>query len=76
MRTRGGGAVRAAVPGITGVPSVRSRIAASGTHFADVTITYDGALPFARAHELADAAERAIRDALGAADVTVHVDPG
>ncbi len=64
------------IPGIRSVPNVRSRIAASGTLFAEVTITCDGALPVAQAHELADAAERAIRDALGAADITVHVEPG
>ena len=64
-----------AVPGITGVPSVRSRTSASGTHFAEVTITCDGALPVAHAHALADAAESAIRGALGNADVTVHVEP-
>ncbi|MGH7656300.1 MAG: cation diffusion facilitator family transporter [Gemmatimonadaceae bacterium] len=65
----------AAIPGIQGVPNVRSRTSASGTLFAEVTITCDGALTVARAHELADAAERAIRDKLGAADVTVHVEP-
>jgi cation diffusion facilitator family transporter len=68
--------VVAAIPGIRGVPNVRSRTSASGTLFAEVTITCDGALPVAAAHELADAAEHAIRDALGAADVTVHVEPG
>jgi cation diffusion facilitator family transporter len=65
-----------AIPGIRGVPNVRSRTAASGTLFAEVTITCDGGLSVAQAHELADAAERAIRDSLGAADVTVHVEPG
>ena len=71
--------IRRAVETITGirsVPRVRSRRTASGTLFAEVTITCDGDLPVATAHELADAAERAIRDALGAADVTVHVEPG
>ena len=68
--------VVAAIRGIRGVPNVRSRTSASGTLFAEVTITCDGALSVAAAHELADAAERAIRDALGAADVTVHVEPG
>jgi len=68
--------VVAAIPGILGVPNVRSRTSASGTLFAEMTITCDGGLSVARAHELADAAERAIRDALGAADVTVHVEPG
>jgi cation diffusion facilitator family transporter len=65
-----------AIPGIRGVPQVRSRTSASGTLFAEVTITCDGGLSVSQAHELADAAERAIRDALGAADVTVHVEPG
>ena len=65
----------AAIPGITGVPQIRSRTSASGVLFAEVTITCDGALPVALAHNLADAAEGAIRDALGAADVTVHVEP-
>lgn len=67
--------ILAAIPGIQGVPKVRSRIAASGTLFAEITITCDGALSVARAHDLADAAERAIRDKLGTADVTVHVEP-
>lgn len=66
----------AAIPEIRGVPNVRSRTAASGTLFAEVTITCDGGLTVAQAHGLADAAERAIRDGLGAADVTVHVEPG
>ena len=64
------------IPGIRGVPTVRSRTAASGALFAEVTITCDGALSVAAAHDLADAAELAIRDALGSADVTVHVEPG
>lgn len=67
--------VVAAIPGIHGVPHVRSRTAASGTLFAEVTITCDAGLTVAAAHQLADAAERAIHDALGAADVTVHVEP-
>jgi cation diffusion facilitator family transporter len=66
----------AAIPGIKGVPKVRSRTAASGTLFAELTITCDGALTVAQAHELADAAEQVMHDALGAADVIVHVEPG
>lgn len=65
-----------AIAGIRGVPKVRSRTSASGILFAEVTITCDGALSVAQAHELADAAEQAMRDTLGAADVTVHVEPG
>lgn len=64
-----------AIDGIAGVPSVRSRTTASGMLFAEVTIRCDGALPVAAAHELADAAEAAIRLSIGAADVTVHVEP-
>ena len=65
----------AAIPGITGVPNVRSRTSASGVLFAEVTILCDGALSVAESHQLADAAEAAIRDTLGTADVTVHVEP-
>ena len=64
-----------AIPGITAVTHVRSRTSAAGTHFVEVTISCDGALPVARAHDLADAAERAIRASIGSADVTVHVEP-
>jgi cation diffusion facilitator family transporter len=64
-----------AVPGISGVPYVRSRTSASGTPFAEVTITCDRNLTVAEAHTLADAAEAAIRESLGAADITVHVEP-
>ena len=65
----------AAIPGITGVPNVRSRTSASGVLFAEVTILCDGSLSVAESHQLADAAEAAIRDTLGTADVTVHVEP-
>jgi cation diffusion facilitator family transporter len=67
--------VVAGIPGIAGVPAVRSRTAASGSLFAEVTILCDGGLTVTEAHVLADAAEAAIRDALGSADVTVHVEP-
>lgn len=65
----------AVVPGIHGVPRVRSRTSASGALFSEVTITCEGTLTVAQAHELADAAERAVRDALGDSDVTVHIEP-
>ncbi len=67
--------VVAAISGITGVPMVRSRTTASGMLFAEVTIRCDGTLPVATAHELADAAEAAIRASIGAADITVHIEP-
>ena len=67
--------VVSAIQGITGVPAVRSRTAASGSLFAEVTITCDGGLTVMQAHVLADAAEAVIRDALGSADVIIHVEP-
>ena len=54
---------------------VRSRTTASGMLFAEVTIRCDGALPVSSAHELADATEAAIHASVGAADVTVHIEP-
>ena len=57
------------------VRSARSRSTATGELFADVTIAVDGSLSVERAHELADAVERAIEAAFGPAVVTVHVEP-
>ena len=65
-----------AVPGVREARAIRSRTNSSGMVFADVTITVDGALEVTRAHEIADAVERSVCAALGAADVTVHVEPG
>lgn len=63
------------VPLVAEVRSARSRSTASGQLFADVTIAVDGSLSVERAHELADAVERSIEEAFGAAEVTVHVEP-
>jgi cation diffusion facilitator family transporter len=57
------------------VRTARSRSTATGELFADVTIAVDGSLSVERAHELADAVERAIERAFGPAVVTVHVEP-
>jgi cation diffusion facilitator family transporter len=57
------------------VRGVRSRSTATGELFADVTIGVDGSLSVERAHELADAVERAIERAFGPSIVTVHVEP-
>jgi len=57
------------------VRAARSRSTATGELFADVTIAVDGSLSVERAHELADAVERAIEGAFGPAVVTVHVEP-
>ncbi|HET8771182.1 MAG TPA: cation diffusion facilitator family transporter [Gemmatimonadaceae bacterium] len=68
-------AAAVSVEGVRSAPHVRSRTNSSGLVFVDVTITVDGALPVAHAHELADAVEFAVSDMLGTADVTVHVEP-
>jgi cation diffusion facilitator family transporter len=68
-------AVVKGVPLVSEVRAARSRSTASGQLFADVTIAVDGSLSVERAHELADAVEKAIESAFGAAEVTVHVEP-
>jgi cation diffusion facilitator family transporter len=65
----------AAVPHVTDVRSVRSRATASGLLFAEVIIGVDASTTVADAHAIADAVEDRIRGALGAAEVTVHVEP-
>ena|SRR5688500_14264537 len=63
------------IPKITEVRMVRSRFAASGLLFAELTIVVDGESTVAEAHALADAVETRISAELGASDVTVHVEP-
>ena len=63
------------IPRILEVRSVRSRSGAAGVLFADITITVDGSLPVAAAHELTDAIEARVEAALGASEVIVHVEP-
>jgi cation diffusion facilitator family transporter len=65
----------AAVPHVSDVRSVRSRATASGLLFAEVIIGVDASTSVADAHAIADAVEDQIRRALGAAEVTVHVEP-
>jgi cation diffusion facilitator family transporter len=65
----------AEIPQIADVRVVRSRRAPSGMLFAEVTIGVDASLSVADAHRLADAVEAKIGDRLGAAEVTVHVEP-
>lgn len=70
------GGAALAVPGVTGVPSVRSRTNSSGLVFAEVTITVSGEATVTDGHAIADAVERAVCVALGgSADVVVHVEP-
>ena len=63
------------IPQISDVRMVRSRYAASGLLFAELTIVVDGASSVAEAHHLADQVEARITEQLGASDVTVHVEP-
>lgn len=65
-----------AIPGISDVPSVRSRAMASGVLFAEVTICVDAETTVEEAHRIADAVEERLADKLGASEVTVHVEPG
>jgi ferrous-iron efflux pump FieF len=60
---------------VHGVRSVRSRLTASGTLFAEVTISVSANTSVADAHRLADSVEEKIERAYGAAEVTVHVEP-
>lgn len=64
-----------AVAGVQDAWGIRSRTNSSGVVFVEVTIAVDGALEVTRAHEIADAVERAVGAMLGSADVTVHVEP-
>ena len=63
------------IPGIVDVRGVRSRFSPSGVLFADLTIVVDGQQSVADAHALADAAEAQITHAIGASEVTVHIEP-
>jgi cation diffusion facilitator family transporter len=65
-----------AIPGISEVPTVRSRAMASGVLFAEVTICVDAHTTVQEAHRIADAVEERLADQLGASEVTVHVEPG
>ncbi|MFL5561667.1 MAG: cation diffusion facilitator family transporter [Gemmatimonadaceae bacterium] len=64
-----------AVDGVRVVRAVRSRLTASGTLFAEVTIGVDEGMSVVNAHHLADAVESRIAAAYGVAEVTVHVEP-
>jgi cation diffusion facilitator family transporter len=63
------------VPRVGDVRIVRSRKTSSGLLFVEVTIGVAAATSVADAHAIADAVEARIRQTLGAAEVTVHVEP-
>jgi cation diffusion facilitator family transporter len=64
-----------AVDGVRVVRALRSRLTASGTLFAEVTIGVDESMSVVEAHRLADAVEHRIAAEYGVAEVTVHVEP-
>jgi len=63
------------IPHVVDVRNVRSRSAPSGMLFMEVTIAVSGSASVAEAHAIADAVEARIVSSLGAAEVTVHVEP-
>jgi cation diffusion facilitator family transporter len=64
----------AAVPGVRAVSRMRMRRVGAAS-FVDLTVTVDRGTSLERAHDIAVAAEEAVRQALPSADVVVHVDP-
>ena len=60
---------------IVEVRHVRSRFTASGTLFAEVTISVIGSTTVEHAHVLSDQVEALVARRYGAAEVTVHVEP-
>jgi cation diffusion facilitator family transporter len=62
------------LPGVLEVKQVRVRKSGPET-FADVTLTVGREMALERAHQIATAAELAVRKMLPGADVVVHVDP-
>ena len=69
-------AVASAVTGVVECRAIRSRINSAGTVFVELTIVVDRSLAVERGHAIADQVENSLVVALGAADVTVHVEPG
>jgi cation diffusion facilitator family transporter len=64
----------ARVPGVSRVRQVRLR-RSGGEVFADVTVEVPREASLERAHDAASEVERAVRAAVGSADVVVHVEP-
>jgi cation diffusion facilitator family transporter len=66
--------VAEATPGVRASWGVRSR-GRPGEIFAELTIAVDPHLDVGSAHDIADQVERGISEAVGAREVTVHVEP-
>ena len=62
------------VPGVKRAYDVRVR-EAGAKHFVDLKVALDGTAPVLKAHEVADAVEKAIQQVFRQADVIVHVEP-
>jgi len=63
-----------ATEGVRAAWGIRSR-GRPGEVFAELTVSVDRSLDVADAHTIADRVEREVADALGAREVTVHVEP-
>ena len=63
------------IPGLKDIRRIKSRSAPSGLLFAELTVGVDGTRSVKDAHATADRIEERIADKLGAAEVTVHVEP-
>lgn len=63
------------IPGLREIRRIKSRSSPSGLLFAELTVGVDGSCTVADAHATADRIEERIADKLGAAEVTVHVEP-
>jgi cation diffusion facilitator family transporter len=67
-------AAAALVQGVVRAERVRVRRVGNKL-FVDLTVAVDRTLPFARAHDVADAVEERVRREVPGADVVVHVEP-
>jgi len=67
-------AAAGAVEGVLSVDRVRTR-RAGGRVFVDVTAAISRTAPFERVHDISDRVEDAVRNAVGEADVVVHMEP-
>jgi cation diffusion facilitator family transporter len=67
-------AATATVEGVLSVDRVRTRRAGNRT-FIDITIAVPRTASFQRVHQISDQVEEAVRNAVGEADVVVHMEP-
>jgi cation diffusion facilitator family transporter len=65
----------AGVPGVRGVPEVRSRGELEGAAFVELSIEVDGEMPVEDGHRVADAVEQKLVEEVGFFNAVVHVEP-